>query len=660
MTADKTKVVQRGIKGSKLTHPELDGNFQELVNVIDDVAAIPNTFATIASLEVVETALQSKTEQTDIDQSIDALETNLSATDGATRVGHGAGTVAAALDAVTDVTDSLTSDTGSDVVKIRGRTITERFDDALNVLDFVQKPYTDTSKHQAGIVAAIAAAKLQNKELYWPMLLTSTEALADLHTVRHRGPGGIVAGSDTFYVDPTPTQSNKLYMAPSGTGDGITSARPLNGFTGTIGVLQQYAPLCTRWDVVGSAGTYIETVVIPDWIAIGRSYLAFTFPAPVGDRAEPATYPAILSGSGLTALQGFLSGLGNRISISNLAVNNWYDSALTNVNQVRRGLSVSSGSFVYLVNCAMTNNGLANVSALPGGTAVVTGGVYDGARYGFDNTGGRLSFSATTTTYSVVRNALEYGLYQKHDSSTVMDYTEFRNCGNIAAAVSYGAAIFAYKSNASVDTRGVKFYANNICWNVRGGFVADNPGIPDVYGTGADANARRYLCRGGGRDDIDTYETNSVNDITKRFGGGSTTSATDVLLLDAIATTREGYLANTDQCLKMQLFCRAQTGDALITPLLRHAGGTVSLGTYRITAGKYGEIRLVIRPTSGQTTLQVNFACTDAIQNLGAAVGQIISSTVDLKTVSLSVEVNGRAEGGGTASLMTCIVEKSG
>lgn len=549
---------------------------------------------------------------------------------------------------------------GADNVGYGNRSVAERFDDALNVLDFVQKPYTDTTKHQAGIVAAIAAAIALDKELYWPLVLTSSATIANFHSVRHRGPGGIIAGTDTFYVDPTPTQSNKLYMTPGGTGDGISSSRPLNGFSETIAALQRYAPLCARWDVVGAAGTYNEAVAIPDWIAIGRNYLSFTFPAPAGDRAEPASYPAILSGTGLTALQGFLSGLGNRISISNLAISNWYDTALTNVTQVRRGLSVNSGSLVYLVNCAMTGNGLANVSALPGGTAVITGGVYSGARYGIDNTGGRVSFSANATTYSVVRNALEYGLYQKHDSSTVMDFTEFRNCGNIAAAAQYGSAIFAYKSNASVDTRGVKFYANNICWNVRGGFVADNPGNPDVYGTGADANARRYLCRGGGRDDIDTYETNAVSDITKRFGGGSTTSATDALLLNAIANTREGYIANPDQCLKMQLFCRAQTGDALITPLLRHSGGTVALGTYRITAGKYGEIRLVIRPTSGQTTFQVNFACIDAVQNLGAAVGQIITSAVDLKTVSLSVEVNGRAEGGGTASLITCIVEKSG
>ncbi len=564
------------------------------------------------------------------------------------------------IGASSDLANNVDPDKGGALVGYSGRTVSERLSDTVNVLDYVQKPYSDTSLHQAGMEAALAAANTEGKELYWPIVLTSTANLSQLHSVRHRGPGGILVGSETFYVDPSPDRDNRLYIAPGGTGDGLSSARPLGGMNGCLDVLKQYAPLSSRWSITGAAGTYNESVIIPDWLAIGRSYLSWTFPAPVGDRAEPMSYPSKLSGLGISALQGFLSGAGNRMSIVNLAITDWFDTGMTALNQVRRGVAVSNGSFVFMLNCGFTGNGLSNVSALPGGDLVVTNGILDGSRYGVDNTGGRVSFSASSTTYSVIRNALEYGLYEKHDSSCVFDFTEFRNNGKVAGASSYGAAIFAYKSNASVDTRGCKFYQNNICWNVRGGFVADNPGVPDVYGTGADANTRRYLCRAGGVDDIDLYTSNAVFDITQRFGGGTTTSATDVTVLNAIATTREGYLANQDQCLRIEITARAQTGDALYTPKVRHAGGTVSLGTYRIAAGAYGQIRLNVRPVFARNALQVTFACIGAVQNLGISVGQIVSAAIDLPNVSLSVEIDARAEGGGTATLISCNVDKSG
>lgn len=543
------------------------------------------------------------------------------------------------------------------------RVVQDRLRDVVSLKDYMDSPIDGVTSNQDGLERAVAAAKALKAALLWPSELTplvSTRSIPDLHNVRHVGSGIIKAGADLFYVNPTSRNTNKLYVQPGGTGDGLTEIRPLGGLNGAVEALRNYAPLTGGWTVLGTGGNYNESVTLPDWLANGGNYLAFTFPAPAGSQAEPATYAAVLDGTGINALQGFLSGAGNRISVSNLRFANWYDPAFGSTAQVRRGFNASNGSFAFLVNCAFTGNGLSNVAALPGGTVVITGGVVDGARFGLDNTGGRMSLSATPSTYTVIRNALEYGLYQKHESSTVMDYTEFRNNGKHPAAVSYGAAIFAYKSNASVDTRGVKFYANNICWNVRGGFVADNPGIPDVYGTGADANTRRYLCRAGGRDDIDTWESNSLNDMTKRYGGGSTTSATDALLLDQIASTREGYFSNVDQCLRLKITGRAQSGDALITPLLRYSGGTISLGTYRIATGKYGEIRMTVRPTTARNALQVFFACTDAIQNLGSAVGLILTSAIDLPNVALSVEVNGRAEGGGTASLITCIVDKSG
>jgi hypothetical protein len=530
--------------------------------------------------------------------------------------------------------------------------------------DYKSTPVDGTTSNQTDLVNAVAAAFAKGADLFWPDSnpRVSTATIPNLHNVRHRGRGVIKVGTALFYVDPLATESNRLYVAPGGSGDGLSSSRPLSGINGAVSALAARAPLASGWTIEGAAGTYNEAVILPDFLAIGRAYLAFTFPAPVGDRADPSAYPAKLDGTGLTGLQGFLSGAGNRISISNLCIQNYYNPAVTNTQQVWRGLSASTGAFVFVVNCGFQGNGLSNVACLPGGTIILTGGRLKGARYGMDNTAGRLSLSATSTTYTVVEDALEYGLYAKHESSTVMDKTEFRNNGKHPAAVSYGAAIFAYKSNTSVDTRGCKFYANNIAQNARGGFVADNPGDPDIYGTGTDANVRRFLCKGGGADDTTVYQANQIWDITTRYGGGSTTSATDVVLLDQIAELRTGYFTNNDQCIRMRIQARSVgTNSALITPRFNLGGGVfVTLGTYRVAVGKYGVIRLSIRPTTARTGYAVEFDCIDAVQNLGSAVGQVITSTADLLNSPLSVEIVGRAEAGTTASFTSCTVELSG
>ena len=541
--------------------------------------------------------------------------------------------------------------------------VQNRLRQAIFLDDYKTTVVDGVTSNQVDLENALLACVTKGADLFWPDATprVSTAPLVSLHSVHHVGPGVIKADGLFFYVDPRATQANTLYISPGGTGDGLSPSRPMAGINGAVDALRPRAPIGSQWTISGGAGTYNESVILPDWLAIGRGYLQFVFPAPIGQRAEPNTYPAKLDGTGINALQGFLSGAGNKINIQNLCIQNWYDTGSSNVDQVRRGFSASAGSFAFLQNCAFTGNGLSNVAVLPEGIVVLNGGVLDGARYGMDNTAGRLSLSATDTTYSLVRNALEYGLYAKHESSTVMDKTEFRNNGKHPAAVSYGAAIFAYKSGTSVDTRGVKYYQNNICQNARGGFVADNPGDPDIYGTGADVNTRRFLCKGGGVDDIQTYKANQILEISTRYGGGSTTSTTDVVLLNQIAEVREGYLSNNDQSLRIRLIGRAQVADALITPQLRVNGaGVITLGTYRIAAGKFGEIRLTVRPNTARTAFAVEFSCTDAIQNLGAAVGQIITTTTDLTVATLQMEVAGRADAGGTASFLSCMVDLLG
>lgn len=543
------------------------------------------------------------------------------------------------------------------------RSVEGRLRDAVFVSDYMTTPRDGTTSNQQDLEKALAAANAKGADLFWPddIPFFSTSSLALIHSVYHVGRGVINANGTMFYVNPKNGQHNQLYVSPGGTGDGLAAGRPFGMIAQAITALNKRAPLTTRWSLNMTVGTYAEAITLPNYLTSCNDYLAFNWPNTGQERMEPTLYPSALDGTGQTGLTGFHTGIGNRITVNNVCMSYWYDPALTETQQVRRAFVVGAYSTAYVVNCAFIYNGIASVSVLPGGTAIVTGGIISGGRFGIDNTGGRLSLTANKNNYTVVRHCLEYGLYSKHDASSVLDNTEFLNNGNHPAAATYGAAIFAYKSNCSVDTRGVKFYRNNIAQHCRGGITSDNPGDPDIYGTGADANKRLFLCTGGGSDDIQFYESRRVMDITKRTGGGSTTANVSSLLLAAVASVRKGYFAHNDQVIRMTLMFRATGAAGIFTPTLRTPQGTIALGNFRVASGQYGEIKLTIRPTLTSVGLIVGFSCINAVQNLGSSVGQIIvNGTVDLRTVDQLVEMWGYAEAGGTASYIQGLIELIG
>jgi len=129
----------------------------------------------------------------------------------------------------------------------------------LSVSSYGAFPSNTGPQNDAAIAAAVAAASANNAALFWPYgAYTTTVSIAGLHSVRHRGPGRIVRGTDTFYPDPNPTQANTLYVSASGSAlnDGLTSAQPMT-LSQVIAALSNYGPVLEgTWKVRGAAGTY--------------------------------------------------------------------------------------------------------------------------------------------------------------------------------------------------------------------------------------------------------------------------------------------------------------------------------------------------------------------------------------------------------------------
>ena len=115
----------------------------------------------------------------------------------------------------------------------------------------------------AAIAAAITAALAAGGVLFWPAgTYLTTASIANLHAVKHTGPGVIQRGSDSFAVEPVDSSSNIIHVAATGgadTNDGLSSSEPLATILAALTVLRNYRPvLAGTWRIQLAAGTYTE------------------------------------------------------------------------------------------------------------------------------------------------------------------------------------------------------------------------------------------------------------------------------------------------------------------------------------------------------------------------------------------------------------------
>jgi hypothetical protein len=480
------------------------------------------------------------------------------------------------------------------------------------------------------VADAISAAISSGASLFWPAgTFRTTSSIPGFHSVRHVGSGVIKRGSETFNIYQAGGQLNKLFVSPNGMvgNDGLSASEPMPGIQSAVDALATRSKLEGRWQVIGAGGVYSEAVSIPDGLAQGANYLEFKFPAAPGIRGEPGSWPvggAVLDGTGLSGT-GFNVGQYNKVYIEYLLVRNWFNVALPATSQVVSGVIVGRFSLLFAYGVSAIGNGWQNIYVQPRGAAVITGGVLDGARYVVDNTGGRISFTANASTYTILRNGLEYGIYAKHDGSTVCDFTRFINCGQVPAASEYGAAIFAYKSGTSVDTRQCVFENNNICYHSRsGGHIATDIPSTDVLGSGPTANDRVWKITGFGNNDAINYRSLAGRDLCRQFSGGSTASASIVNIsgADSVCTIPAQYFQNADQYLEIEITGVANTGTATVRPTwVSDEPTNYSFGVFTIAPNTRFRIRLLIYPTgaSAQFLSFDNVGATSGGATLGTS-----------------------------------------
>ncbi|AKU43361.1 tailspike protein [Bacillus phage Silence] len=108
-----------------------------------------------------------------------------------------------------------------------------------------------------------------NKTLLFPDgVYLSSDNIPNFHKVDKIGTGVIKRGDDLFYITPSPTQTNKIYVKSSGgsnTFDGISNSQAFGDLQAAVDVLKNYAKpsLAGNWQFVLSTGTHTKRAVIP-------------------------------------------------------------------------------------------------------------------------------------------------------------------------------------------------------------------------------------------------------------------------------------------------------------------------------------------------------------------------------------------------------------
>ncbi len=132
----------------------------------------------------------------------------------------------------------LASSNGADAVgasqevEAEPGSLLSRFQNELYVTDAPFNAVGDGStNNNTAITAAVANALMTGRDLFWPEgdYLT-TASIANFHDVKHLGPGRIKRGSDTWYITPTGTQTNIIYVGSPNlnANDGLSSSEATN------------------------------------------------------------------------------------------------------------------------------------------------------------------------------------------------------------------------------------------------------------------------------------------------------------------------------------------------------------------------------------------------------------------------------------------------
>lgn len=193
----------------------------------------------------------------------------------------------------------------------------------VSLLNYVTGTWDGVASNQTQLQEAVTDR--QGKDLYVPSgaNFISDANLVGFHNVRWWGPGAIKRGTSVFKITPMPTDTNTLFIAPSGSdgNDGLSDTTPFATCGVASTILNRYGPVLKgTWKLQHLAGNYT-----------GHS---FTFPSFLqGEERIQVCGPSVGIGNPATAIydggttlsfgMNFLGG--NNILLQDIKFQNYRD-----------------------------------------------------------------------------------------------------------------------------------------------------------------------------------------------------------------------------------------------------------------------------------------------------------------------------------------------
>lgn len=414
--------------------------------------------------------------------------------------------------AATDANDVAYQPSGSGAV---ARTAQAKLRESVSVKDFGAVGDGVTSD-QVAVAAAVAAAYAAGDDLYWPDgTYLTTASISNFHSVRHVGPGAVKRGSEVFYVQPNSSQTNKLYIATTGSAsnDGLSSSEPFATFQGCFDATKNYGPtLGGFWQLIAAAGTYDfssgqQTFGTP---SVNRVVIR----GPVAGHPNVPTCIIDGGGNGATYRHGLsASGAGVVAEFRDIRAEDFTDTS----GNTRIGFVGENAADIYTNNCHTFACSWTGIYVFSVTRARISGGIVDGnnisSSQGITTNDAEATIgyqSASTATAPIIKNCTSTGIYWSRGSQGHVDYATIQDCG-IGVTIEQGG---------SVAIPGVDLKRNTVGIRVQTGANYREDGVPVVFNHGtADANTTpvEYFAFSGNGDELRVAQSYA------RFGYDRTT-----------------------------------------------------------------------------------------------------------------------------------------
>ncbi|MNO63538.1 hypothetical protein D3C76_542460 [compost metagenome] len=295
--------------------------------------------------------------------------------------------------------------------------------DILSVRDFITTAINGVTVNQAGIVEAVATAKAQGQELFWPAGTYVSDAnIPHFHSVRHYGTGIIKRGSITFKMNQDNGQLNIIHVANTGldTNDGLTAGQPMQTlFTAANTILNLWSKnvLLGGWRIQLAAGTYRRATVLRS-IFNAERFQVFGPPANWGE--PTAIIDNVDNEESVFGL--YLNGLA-RLHVQDVKFSNFH-------GRHGQGLLASRSQEMYTVNVHADRCEWAGINMSPGGVLLVSGGKITNCREGiraYEGVTFTIGYNSQANP-TVIQNCTGYGFVGYNHSSGHVDYAEISGC----------------------------------------------------------------------------------------------------------------------------------------------------------------------------------------------------------------------------------------